>query len=130
MSLKFFHIFFITICLIFSGFLIYLSEVTSNHLIFFTGVFLLLALVPYSLWFLKKIKTLTLILISVATALSSKTLEACAVCYADNSAASLQTIQATKIGIVFVGAVIVSVLGMIAFTGMIWAKRAKQIQEI
>lgn len=126
MSLKFFHIFFIFLCLLFGIFLIYLSQLTPNRLIFFTGVFLILSLVPYSLWFFKKIKTLALLLSGLFL---SKMLEACPMCYSDNSAASQQTIEATKTGIIFLGTVIIFVLGIIAFTGFTWAKRSKYLQE-
>ncbi len=129
MSLKAFHIVFIAVCFLLGAFLIYLYQSNPSPFLLVTGIGLLILLLPYTFWFLKRMKTLSTFLLFTAYSLYSSFLNACPVCYAEKSAdvISQQTINATKAGIVFLGGVILFVLTFIAYTGFSWAKKAKEI---
>ncbi len=51
---------------------------------------------------------------------------ACAVCFGDPASLSSKALQA---GVLFLVGVVAFVLGGIAWTGFVWAKRAKKIES-
>ena len=113
MSLKSFHIFFITVSSALALFLVvwgfggYRANGDPLHLgLGVVGVVVLLLLVPYSRWFWEKMKKLA----------------PCAVCFGDPN--SLLTIGA-KWGVFSLGVIVGGVLLAIAWTAFTWARRAK-----
>ena len=128
MNLKNFHIFFILVCSTLGIFLGYIGFTENALYLMITGGALLLALVPYGIWFLKKTATLSVfILISLSTLLWTHSLLACPMCYSETSLSGANPIQAAKIGIIFLGSIIVSILVAIASIGWSWAKRARAL---
>ncbi len=124
MSLKAFHIFFIAISTLL-GLLLLVIGRQSNPLLLYTGITLLILLIPYGAWFLKKMKHISVILLALL--LTSPTLWACPACYG-NTTSSDSSILATKIGVIFLGVVISGILSSIAFTAYTWSRRARQQQ--
>lgn len=116
MSLKFFHFAFILLSTALGFFLIFWGY-DNNHLLAGVGIVLLAGLTPYLFWFRKKMKLLPIFLVAL---LSSKPLLACAVCFGDPN--SLQ-MKSTKLGILFLLAVIVSILASIGGIAFKWSRK-------
>ena len=100
-----------------------MGELTSP-LLFYTGIALLVLILPYGAWFLKKMKHLSVILFALL--LTSHTLWACPACYG-NADPNLN--KGLKIGILLLGSFISFILGGISFVAFSWSRRAKQIAE-
>lgn len=113
------------IFLIFTGRQSNEGELTSP-LLFYTGIVLLLLILPYGIWFLKKMKHLSVILL--AFLLTSDTLWACPACYG-NTTTSDSSLNALKLGIIFLGLLISGVLSSIAFTAYSWSRKSKQMAQ-
>lgn len=134
MSLKTFHIFFITLSALLSVFLITwgLREYRQSRdlislLIGGSGLLLLILLIPYGRWFLNKIKRLPALLIAANLWGFSRSAEACSVCYGDPN--SLLT-KGAKSGVLFLLLVIVGILAAILGIGIAWARRALRISVL
>ncbi len=114
MSLKKFHLFFITLSaslsLILAVWGIQGFRATGSRpdlAMGLVGVAALILLLPYASWFIKKMKNLNPLF--------------CAVCFGDPN--SLM-VQSTKSGILFLVVLITVVLGTIAAVGLSWSRRA------
>ena len=123
MSLKTFHLFFITISAALSVLMI---DLGSGGLVGTSGIILLVLLVPYSVWFMKKAKKLV---IAISVIPSILVIHAnigwtCSVCFGDPN--SLMS-QSAKKGVLFLGVVVVGVLASICGIAFSWAKRARQL---
>jgi hypothetical protein len=135
MSLKKFHIFFIVIsgllCLWMLFWGIYYYKTTgewTGFLFSALGAAGAVLLYRYLRWFLQKYSQV----LSIAAALTfvglsqviSSPVRACAVCYGDPSS---PLTQGTLAGVWFLVAVIVSVLGGIAYIGYTWHRKARSL---
>lgn len=120
MSLKIFHIFFITIVLLLSGFLFFhgLSRQETGLTRF--GAVLFLLLIPYLFWFQKKMRHLS---IGIVFLLFADDLLACPVCFGDPD--SLM-IHGTKTGVLFLAGLISLLLILISTVGFSWYLRSKK----
>lgn len=136
MSLKSFHIAFITVsttlCLFLAlwGFNGYHANADGQSLgLGITGVAGLLALIPYYFWFRKKSQKLLLafLLGLPLWLLNSPQAWSCAVCFGDSNTAMTKGIKA---GIILLILVVGGVLGGILAVGLTWAKKARQIESL
>lgn len=136
MSLKTFHIFFISVCAVLSLFMAFwgfhdyrVSGGMTGLGVGLTGTAGLLALLPYFRWFQKKFRKIAL---GSALALPMSWLalvpsaEACTVCFGDPD--SLMT-KGLKTGILLLVVVIAVVLGGIAAVAITWSRRAKALNQ-
>lgn len=134
MSLKAFHLFFITISTLLCAFLIvwgiwdYRASGTGFSLgLAGFGVVGLLLLVPYFKWFQKKARGLSLGLAALsasALVLAASRAEACGVCFSDPNSSLT---KGALMGVAFLGLVIVTVLCLIVAVARSWIKRAKHL---
>lgn len=105
MSLKKFHLFFITLSAALALGLGIWGFKRDELILGAIGLVLLILLIPYSRWFLKKMNRL-----------------ACIVCLGDPN--SLLT-HGAKMGVIFLVLVVGAVLAAIALTAFSWKRRAK-----
>jgi hypothetical protein len=139
MSLKAFHILFITVSALLFLFLIawgYHSYSESHDTMSLSlgviGFLALLLLISYGRWFWKKSKGLASVILVVLVALLaplllSDPLEACAVCFGDPSSLMVQSIKSgIWVLIAFIGAVLL----MISSVAYSWYRRSKQLDSI
>jgi len=134
MSLKTFHLFFISICSALCFFLMiwgmwdYKGTGTVFSLVLGgIGALGLLALVQYFKWFRKKWRVLPVGLVSLGLSiglLASSRAEACAVCTTDPNS---PLTKGAIIGVAFLGVVIVTVLALIVSVARSWMKRARHL---
>ncbi|MBI2980716.1 MAG: hypothetical protein HYY44_00105 [Deltaproteobacteria bacterium] len=121
MSLKIFHLFFISLVLCLSVFLIIYGVHERTPLLLLFGGFLFISLIPYLYWFRKKMGKLSFFLIPVL--FSANDLLACSVCFGDSN--SLM-VHGTRMGILFlVGLISLLLMGMTVI-GFSWYKRSKK----
>jgi len=132
MSLKAFHLFFIIISLLLSvGFGIwcvddYLSTENRTSLFLGIGSFIVAALlVPYLLWFLKKLKNVGFLCGALFVSLVPKAGLACAVCVGNPNSPLTKSANAA---VVFLLAVVGLVLAGFAGLFIFWGRRAKRLQ--
>ncbi|MDO8461397.1 MAG: hypothetical protein Q7S98_00900 [Deltaproteobacteria bacterium] len=128
MSLKAFHIFFITLSsllaatLIFWGFRDYqTTHLTGSLVLAGIGILLVVILIPYGRWFLKKMAKVGPLVLGLV--MVEKASWACAVCFGDPT--SLLS-KGAKMGVFFLVAVVLVVLGSIVGVAVSWNRRAKQ----
>lgn len=133
MSLKAFHIFFISVSLVLSVGLLVWGVQGYRHSgdpgslgLAGVGLVTMGLLVPYFIWFRKKMKTLTVLLLSFFPLAYPFAASACPVCFGDPNA--LMT-KGMKLGILFLIVVVGGVLAAILGIGLSWARRAKAIRE-
>lgn len=131
MSLKAFHIFFITASTLLSAGLAFWgitnyrsSNDRTDLMLAIVGIVALLLLIPYFRWFRRKMKSLSIILTAAIPLLPLQEAWACPVCFGDPN--SLMT-QGLKKGIVFLIVVVGGVLAAILGIALTWAKRAKAL---
>ena len=133
MSLRTFHLFFISVSILLSLFLLvwglWFYRNSGNPMglgmvLFSLGGIALL--VGYFRWFRKKYSTLALVLIvaCMATILNSSLSQACSVCYGDpNSPMS----KAALMGVAVLAVIVICVLSLITAVAYSWNKRAKSL---
>lgn len=120
MSLKIFHILFISIVLILSCFLFFYGYHHQARGLSLFGGLLFLLLIPYLIWFQKKMRRLTPALCFLFL---SDDLWACSVCFGDPS--SLM-IHGTKMGVFFLVGLVSLLLLLISAVGFSWHLRSKK----
>jgi len=132
MSLKTFHIVFISIsgllgvCLCIAGFRGYFGSGNQTDLMLgISGLGLLVFLVPYFRWFQKKMQKLQIAVIVLLTPLLPDIANACAVCFGDPNS---PLVKGARLGILFLGGVVVLVLGTIAGVAFTWSRRARALE--
>ncbi len=130
MSLKVFHLFFISVSAALCFFLLiwgmwdYRATGTVFSLVLAgIGALGLLALVQYFKWFRKKWRVLPVGLVALGLLVSNRA-EACAVCATDPNS---PLTKGAIIGVAFLGIVIVTVLALIVVVARTWMKRARQL---
>lgn len=135
MSLKIFHIFFITVSALLGivlaswGLRGYAASGTTSQLIQgLIGIGLLILLIPYLRWFRRKMAKmgpLTVALLSLGSSgLVARSALACVACFGDpNSPMS----KAARMGALSLGIFIGSVLFGILVIGLTWARRARSL---
>lgn len=121
MSLKIFHIFFVSVVLCLSLFLVIYGVREGTPPLFLFGGFLFVLLIPYLYWFRKKMAKLSLLFISVL--FSANDLLACSVCFGDPN--SLM-VHGTKMGILFLVGLISLLLTTITAVGFSWYRRSQK----
>lgn len=125
MSLKSFHIFFISVSSLLAVIMGVWGIYEKNLLLALVGLVTLILLIPYVRWFRQKMKRLApIVLIAAFIPIYSVTAWACPVCFGDPN--SLLT-KGAKTGILFLIAVVASVLGAIFAIALSWSKRAKSL---
>ena len=134
MSLKAFHLFFISVSTLLCFFLILWGiwdfRATGTYFslgLAGFGVVGLLLLIPYFKWFRKKAQNLSIGLAGLmapAMIFSSSTAEACGVCFTDPDSSLT---KGAIMGVVVLGAIIVTVLALIVVVARSWIKRARHL---
>ncbi len=114
MSLKSFHILFITLSAAVSSLLAVWGFHSEHFFLGMTGLFLLLLLIPYARWFQKKMSKIQFLIFP------------CVVCFGDPN--SLM-VHGAKMGVLALFLVIGTVLLSILWIGLTWAKKAKVLSE-
>lgn len=138
MSLKAFHIVFITLSSLLSmglglwGLNGYLTTGERDPLLLgIAGFLALLLLIPYFRWFRRKMKKLdsTLVgaLILLSTFFSGHPALACAVCYGDPNSS---LIRSMKMGMLSLAGLIYLLLGAMIVVAVSWIKRSKRLRGI
>ncbi len=135
MSLKAFHIFFISIStllgvvLIVWGFGEYLRQRSVTGLSTgITGLVIFILLVPYLKWFQQKMRRiLPILLFAIVSVFSNASpLWGCPVCYGDPSSPLTRSVKG---GILFLAVVIIGLLAAILGIALSWAKKARLIER-
>ena len=121
MSLRTFHLVFITVSALLGLFLAAWGFLKGEGLYGMIGILLLLLLIPYGLWFRNKMKIIPLLL--TASIFHSLPADACAVCFKDPNSPLTKGII---VGVLFLGAVVGGVLGGIAGVAVTWGRRSRR----
>lgn len=133
MSLKAFHLFFITISTALCFFLLLwgIWDYRATGAVFSLGlaalgVIGLLLLVPYFKWFRKKARDLSaaLAVFFGSAVLAPSAAQACATCYTDPDS---PLTKGAIVGVAVLGAIVVTVLGLIVAVARSWIKRARTL---
>ncbi len=126
MSLKLFHIVFITLSTLLCLFMVVwgYGNYRSSHEAFsialaFLGAVGILLLVPYGRWFWRKMKGLAVL---IGMLLPGGELSACLVCYGDPGSPAGRGLVA---GVLLLGGVVGVLLATILTVGLVWRKRAR-----
>ncbi len=119
MSLKKFHLFFISISALLSLFLITRGEGGIRAF----GLILLVILIPYAVWFWRKAKLLGLSVFVAVFCSIPEAAHACAVCFRNPD--SLLT-RGAKMGVLALAVTVAVVLATIGWTAFTWSQRARQ----
>ncbi len=126
MSLKSFHVAFVIVSAALAVFLILWGIHGSETALTATGGGLLLLLIPYLIWFLKKMRRLNVILLgAVFLSFHSPSLWACAVCFGGDPNSPM--IRGLKMGVLAMVGIVYLVLGSIVWTAISWFRRAKKM---
>ncbi|MBI2068042.1 MAG: hypothetical protein HYW02_03135 [Deltaproteobacteria bacterium] len=120
MSLKSFHIAFITISAALGLFLIVQNFST---LLTSFGILLLVALIPYGFYFLKKMKTLSMITVLAPLLFCERSVWACSVCFGGNSS----LVRGAKMGVLFLVLLVGTVLFFIGSIACSWIRRESSL---
>ena len=128
MSLKSFHIVFLAVCGLLFVALASGKWNEGSLLLLWTGRLGLVALIPYAIWFGRKFRQLSALLIGLTlpSGIGMREASACAVCFGDP--ASPMT-QGMKAGIIFLTGVVGGVLFTIAVVAVTWYLRARKISQ-
>lgn len=132
MSLKAFHLFFITISVVMTAGLVawslgdYRATGSPGSLMLLVlAVPACVGLVAYGAWVRRKLSRLTVLLAMLVAA--GEVASACPVCFGDPGSA---LVKGTANGVLFLVGVVGMVLGSIAWTAFTWARRARELERI
>lgn len=137
MSLKAFHVFFITVSCLLSAFLILwglrnfqTSGDRTDLALGLIGTLMLVLLIPYFRWFRNKMSRISqmalFVILAGACSVLPRTAFACAVCFGDPNSPMTRGLKG---GIIFLIAMTGGVLGSILTIAVKWARRAKSATE-
>ncbi|MBI1909181.1 MAG: hypothetical protein HYS22_03335 [Deltaproteobacteria bacterium] len=121
MSLKAFHIIFITISALLAIGLTFFG-LRGPHYLFAVGCGLLLALIPYSFWFIKKTRKMMALLLIGSSLLVPVPVWACTVCLGDPDS---PLSKGAKMGVLVLVGVVLFVLGGISGVAFSWWRRSR-----